>query len=160
MIDYFVREKTSECDRKIKDFFYDTFYVPEGTSTLPREILTIPYYQKYYDGLGSRKGDYCYEAYDTHRKCIIGIVWTRLISGELNIDSRVPFLMVSVSAEYRGMGVGSALMVRILSELQHAGYNKVILSVHRHNRALALYERHGFFIYDSDEENYMMMKLL
>lgn len=44
-------------------------------------------------------------------------------------------------------------------ELKRIGYEKVVLSVHRHNRAVALYERFGFSIVDSDNESYMMVKL-
>ena len=159
-IEYRVRKKTSGCDSKFEDFFYDTFYVPEGLCSLPRDILRLPYYQQYFSDLGSRKGDLCYEAFDTRTSAVIGAVWTRFIINDIKIDTNTPYLLISVSAEYRGRGIGSALLHRILSELKGNGYEKVVLSVHRHNRAVALYERFGFSIVDSDNESYMMVRLL
>ena len=159
MIDYLVREKTTGCDSRIEDFFYDTFYMPDGIAPLPRKILSLPYYQKYFDDLGSRKGDLCYEAYDTHTCDVVGAVWTRLVS-DSEIESNTPFLLISVSAEYRGRGIGTALLQRILSELKRNGFDKVILFVHRHNRAVSLYKRYGFSVYDSNNEYYKMVKVL
>jgi RimJ/RimL family protein N-acetyltransferase len=52
---------------------------------------------------------------------------------------------MSVAAGARGVGVGSALLDAALAWAAVAGYQKVVLSVFPHNeRAIALYERHGF----------------
>ncbi|HMK92672.1 MAG TPA: GNAT family protein [Thermoleophilia bacterium] len=52
---------------------------------------------------------------------------------------------MSVAAAARGVGVGSALLDAALAWAAVAGYQKVVLSVFPHNeRAIALYERHGF----------------
>lgn len=59
-------------------------------------------------------GDLCYEAYDTRTGDVIGIVWTRFIIDDIMIDKSTPYLLISVSAEYRDRGIGSALWHRIL----------------------------------------------
>jgi len=52
---------------------------------------------------------------------------------------------MSVGAEYRGIGVGSALLRAALVWAADAGYSKVVLSAFPHNtRAIIFYERHGF----------------
>lgn len=157
---YPVREKTPDCDKKIEDFFYDTFYLPFGMTSLPREILNAPYYRKFFFNLGREKGDLCFEACDTATNEIVGVVWTRLIPYDSERDYKTPFLLISVLTQYRGKGIGSSLMRRILAELKCAGYTEVILSVHYQNRAIALYEKFGFSIYGSDGDCYLMAKSL
>jgi len=52
---------------------------------------------------------------------------------------------MSVGAQYRGLGVGSALLERTIAWAAAAGFTKVVLSAFPHNtRAIAFYERHGF----------------
>lgn len=157
---YPVRKKTPACDQKIEDFFYDTFFLPPDMTPLPREILDDPYYRKFFSNLGREEGDFCFEAYEAVTNEIVGIVWTRIIHHVSECDCRAPFLLISVSAKYRGKGIGRALMRRILAELKCAGYTKVILSVHYQNRAVTLYEKFGFSIYDSDGDCYLMAKFL
>jgi ribosomal protein S18 acetylase RimI-like enzyme len=54
---------------------------------------------------------------------------------------------MSVGADHRGVGVGSALLEAALAWAAAAGFAKVMLSVFPHNtRAIAFYERHGFTI--------------
>ena len=157
---YPVRKNTPDCDKKIEDFFYDTFYLPFGMTSLPREILNTPYYRKFFFNLGREEGDFCFEAYDATTNEIVGIVWSRLIPYDSERDYKTPFLLISVLTQYRGKGIGSSLMRRILAELKCAGYTEVILSVHYQNRAIALYEKFGFSIYSSDGDCYLMAKSL
>ncbi|MGZ4199012.1 MAG: N-acetyltransferase family protein [Thermoleophilia bacterium] len=52
---------------------------------------------------------------------------------------------MSVGADYRGIGVGSALLEAALAWAASVGYVKVVLSAFPHNkRAIIFYERHGF----------------
>lgn len=157
---YSIREKNAISSSQIKDYFLDTFYLPDGMAPLPREILELPFYQKYYGNLGSQIGDVCFEAYDVLTKEIVGAVWTRIVDDDGRFDNSAPFLLIAVSSAHRGKGIGTVLLTRILSELRSLGYTKVELSVHPQNRALAFYERHGFTIYDSDTDCCQMMKYL
>ncbi len=96
------------------NFFFDTFYVPEGLEPLPREVLSLPYYQKYFINICSREGDYCFVAEDIFSKEIAGAVWTRIINDDIGTDYNTPFLLISVSAMYRGRGIGSSLLFMIV----------------------------------------------
>jgi RimJ/RimL family protein N-acetyltransferase len=52
---------------------------------------------------------------------------------------------MSVGAEYRGVGVGGALLEAAVAWAAEQRYLKVVLSAFPHNtRAIAFYERHGF----------------
>lgn len=157
---YIVSKQTSGHNIKIEDFFYDTFYVPDNLDPLPREIVKLPFYQKYICDLGCKEGDYCFVAQDSITGETVGAVWTRFIEDDVIVERGSPFLLISVSAEYRGNGIGSTLLLRILTELKEHGYTKVSLTVNKQNRAVDLYEKFGFSIYGSDDENYFMVKYL
>ena len=156
---YHVIESTSDINERIEDFFYDTFYLPEELGPLPRDIIYLPYYQRYYRNLGSREGDFCFEAYDASTNETVGIVWTRMVNDSPWLGS-VPYLLIAVAAPHRGRGIGSLLMSHILAKLRNAGYTKVALSVHRQNRAITLYKRLGFSVCGSDDESYTMIRYL
>ncbi|CAH1233464.1 Hypp751 [Branchiostoma lanceolatum] len=53
---------------------------------------------------------------------------------------------VGVDADYRGKGIGKALMERADSEARQRGCTSVFLWVKQSNRAVRLYERQGFVI--------------
>jgi ribosomal protein S18 acetylase RimI-like enzyme len=54
-------------------------------------------------------------------------------------------LGVGISSEYRGRGIGPALVLAALANAKAAGFARVELTVRESNRpALALYERFGF----------------
>ncbi len=60
-------------------------------------------------------------------------------------SARVVVLGMSVAADVRGAGVGTALLEKALTWARARGFMKVTLSVFPHNRrAIAFYERHGF----------------
>ena len=61
-----------------------------------------------------------------------------------HVDEETPELAVSLCASYRGRGMGTALMTRMLRELKARGCTKTSLSVHRKNPALKLYRRLGY----------------
>lgn len=159
IIDYSTKVQTSNFNVEMEKFFLDTFYVPENMEPLPREIFSIPYYQKYFKDICSREGDYCFIAQDILSKEVIGAAWTRIID-DIEVNCDAPFLLISVSAMYRGRGIGSLLLLHILNSLRNDGYTKVYLSVNRQNKAIKLYRRFGFLICNSDTENYTMVKEL
>jgi GNAT superfamily N-acetyltransferase len=67
-------------------------------------------------------------------------------AGRLYVDrweSEIRIVDISLLPEYRGRGVGSVLLRRILAEGAESG-KKVSIHVERFNRALALYARLGF----------------
>jgi RimJ/RimL family protein N-acetyltransferase len=61
------------------------------------------------------------------------------------LGRRTPELGMLVAAEFRGRGVGDALVRGCVAWARRAGARKIVLHVFPHNAAaLALYKRHGF----------------
>ena len=78
----------------------------------------------------------------------IGAAWYRLFSpvepGYGFIDPSMPELALAVAADWRGRGVGTALLAALLDAARTAGFAAVSLSVEPTNPAVRLYEYHGF----------------
>ena len=77
-----------------------------------------------------------------------------------HIDGETPSLAVSLYREYRGRGIGTALLREMLSLLKRKGYERVSLSVQKANYALKMYEKAGFEVVDETEEEYIMLRRL
>jgi len=58
---------------------------------------------------------------------------------------------------YRGFGIGTALMQEMLIKLKKIGYTKTSLAVQKDNYALKMYEKVGFEIIDENQEEYIMI---
>ena len=66
-------------------------------------------------------------------------------------------LAMSVYQEYRGHGIGIALLKELLSTLIAQGYPKVSLSVQKANYAVNMYLAAGFHVVGENEEEYIMV---
>ena len=79
----------------------------------------------------------------------IGYAFVRFIEGSetwRTADRVAEIETLSVLPEFRGSGLGSALMEEIYSELENEGVKEISLAVVATNSdALRFYERHGFF---------------
>ena len=69
----------------------------------------------------------------------------------------LPSFAISLYKEYRGQGIGTALMKRMLVELKERGYEKTSLAVQKANYAVRMYHNVGFEIVDENEEEYIMV---
>jgi GNAT superfamily N-acetyltransferase len=59
-----------------------------------------------------------------------------------------------VRPEARGLGIGRALIARLIERARDLGYDTMILSaLHRHDEALPLYRSSGFSPYDPGDED-------
>lgn len=77
-----------------------------------------------------------------------------------HIDDKTPSFAISVYKEYRGRGIGTALMKEMLTTLKRRGYKRASLSVQKANFAVEMYRKSGFQIVAEDEEEYLMLKNL
>ncbi len=68
-----------------------------------------------------------------------------------------PSLAVSLYKEYRGQGIGSQLMVKMLELLKKQGCERTSLAIQKANYAVKMYEDVGFKIVDEDTEEYIMV---
>lgn len=152
---YIVREMATTEYPLLKEFCYESIFVPEGEPIPPRSVVEHPLMQVYYVDFGSEKHDIAFVA-ETHGK-IVGAVWVRIMDDFGHIDDDIPSFAIAVYKEYRGKGIGTALMKRMLTELQTYGYKQASLSCQKANRAVDLYRRLGFRVIRETEEEYIMV---
>lgn len=139
----------------LKDFLYEAIFLPEGSEPPARDVIEKPELKVYTDGFGTQKGDNCLVA-DVGGRAI-GAVWTRIMDDYGHIDDDTPSFAISLYKEYRGQGIGTELMKRMLRLLKAQGYKKASLSVQKANNALKMYRRVGFETVGENEEEYIML---
>lgn len=142
----------------LDDFLYEAIFIPEGVDAPPREIINIPELQVYVRDFGKREGDICFVV-ETEEK-IVGAVWVRIMEDYGHVEDGVPSFAISLYKQYRGRGIGTAMMKRMLEELKARGYEKTSLAVQKANYAVKMYKNVGFEIVDENEEEYIMVCVL
>ena len=142
----------------LNDFLYEAIFIPEGAELPPKSIINVPELQVYVADFGRRKDDYCLVA--EMDGAVAGAVWVRIMNDYGHIDDDTPSVAISLYKEYRGCGIGTEMMKRMLSDLQERGYKKVSLSVQKANYAVKMYQRVGFEIVDENDEEYIMVSYL
>ncbi len=80
---------------------------------------------------------------------VAGAAWIRLLSEEdapnAYVDAATPVLTIGVKPEFRGQGIGSAMLEQLLVEAG-ALYDQLSVSVVSGSPALKLFERFGFAV--------------
>lgn len=145
-MDYTIRRMRTNEYALLEDFLYGAIYVPEGfEGEVPRSVIyDDPKCRAAFEDFGTLPDDRALVA--EADGCVIGACWVRTTDEYGHVDSHTPSFSISVRKDYRGRGVGSALMRGMLAELEEAGYERASLSVQKANPALRLYERLGFRI--------------
>lgn len=152
----YVIRKLKQDEVKILDtFLYEAIFIPEGVEAPPMEIINQPELRVYVDGFGTKNGDLCFVA--EFEGIIIGAVWVRIMNDYGHIDDETPSFAISLLNEYRGKGIGTELMKRMLEKLKSCGYKKTSLAVQKLNYAVKMYKNVGFEIVDENEEEYIMV---
>ena len=142
----------------LEDFLYEAIFIPEGVPAPPRSIIENEDLQVYIQDFGESSDDRCLVA-EVDGK-IVGAVWTRIMNDYGHIDDQTPSLAISLYKEYRGQGIGTELLRRMLERLSSDGYRRVSLSVQKMNYALRMYEKAGFkTVADRGEEMIMVFFL-
>ena len=83
---------------------------------------------------------------------IIGAVWTRIMNDYGHVDDSIPSFAISLYKDFRGQGIGTALMKEMIASLRGRGYKKASLAVQKANYAYRLYLKVGFIVVDENEE--------
>lgn len=151
---YTVRPLTPAEYPLLNDFLYEAIFVPAGAEKPPRNVIHTPELQVYTENFG-RPGDFAIAA-EVNGK-IIGAAWARIMNDYGHIDDKTPSLAVSLYDEYRGHGIGTALLKALLDAIREAGYERTSLSVQKENRAAKLYEKLGFSTVRKTNEEYIMV---
>lgn len=157
-MDYIIRKMEAFEYPFLKDFLYEAIFQRDETNLLPKTIINEPSLKVYIEDFGKKKDDYCLCA-EVDKK-IVGAVWVRNINGYGNIDNITPEFAISINKDYRGYGLGTAMMKKMLWYLKNAGYSKTSLSVQKDNYALKMYLYVGFEIIDENTEEYIMVNYL
>ena len=139
-------------------FLYEAIFVPEGVEPPPKTIITSPELQLYVEHFGESEDDHGLVAEVDGN--IVGAVWVRIMNDYGHIDAETPSLAISLYKEYRGLGIGTAMMKEILALLKAQEYKQVSLSVQKANYAAKLYQKVGFKIVRENEEEYIMVNYL
>jgi ribosomal protein S18 acetylase RimI-like enzyme len=155
---YVIREIHQSEIPLLKDFTYEAIYQRDENNPVSRDILNRPELKVFYEKFG-KPDDLCFIA-EVDKK-IVGAVWTRILSGPTkgfgNIDDETPEFAISLCKEYRGKGIGTALMKSMLDLLKQRGYKQTSLSVQKDNYAIKMYQAIGFCIIKETEEEYLMI---
>lgn len=139
----------------LEDFLYEAIFIPKGVEAPPRNIIELPELQVYITDFGKRPDDICFLA-ETDGKPA-GAVWVRVMEDYGHLEEGVPSFAISLYKEYRGQGIGTVLMERMLQELAERGYEKASLAVQKANYAVRMYQKVGFEIVGENKEEYLMM---
>lgn len=154
-MEYSIREMKKTEYPLLDNFLYEAIFLPEGAQPPEKSIIYLPELQVYVADFGKKKDDICYLAEVNNE--VAGAVWVRDMNDYGHVEDGVPSFAISLYKEYRGYGIGTALMKRMLCELKARGYEKASLSVQKANYAVRMYLNVGFTIIDEHEEEYIML---
>jgi ribosomal protein S18 acetylase RimI-like enzyme len=139
----------------LEDFLFEAIFIPEGVAPPSREIIKQPELQVYVENFSKKQGDLALCAVSDQK--IVGAVWGRIMNDYGHIDDETPSLAISLYKDYRGHGIGTALMRAVIEEYRKIGYKRLSLAVQKVNYAVKLYEKVGFKIVSENDEEYIMI---
>jgi len=119
--------------------------------------VSDPAISRYLEDWG-RPGDAAVVALDPSDHRRVGAAWYRLMLPERPgygfVDASTPEIVIAVVPDYRGHGVGMALLRKLLETARSKGFDALSLTVRRDNPvAWRLYELNGFVkLFDSGSE--------
>lgn len=157
-MDYMIREIAKNEYSLLNKFLYEAIFIPDGIEPPDKSIIHNPELQVYIRDFGKYKDDYCLIAEADNK--IIGAVWARIMEDYGHIDDMTPSLAISLYNDYRGHGIGTDMMKRMLRLLKNNGYKRVSLSVQKENYAVKMYLKVGFVIKCENNEEYIMVNYL
>jgi ribosomal protein S18 acetylase RimI-like enzyme len=145
LADYKIRPLTKADQAFLWEMLYQSFFVPEGKSPFERNIVNRPENARYVEDWGC-ENDSGFVAVNGNNQSI-GAVWLRLFKdnekGFGYVDAKTPEFGIAVLPEYRGKGLGTILLSRLIEATEDV-YEYLSLSVADENPAQHLYRRLGF----------------
>jgi ribosomal protein S18 acetylase RimI-like enzyme len=129
----------------LEDFCYQLIFVPPGRDAPPRDVIFEPSVHVYIKDFG-KADDFCLVA--EQDGLVVGAAWSRILAepgreGFGYVDDKTPELAIAVLPEYRGKGIGTALLATLIDGLARRGYESLSLSVQKENPAAGLYRQLG-----------------
>ncbi|WP_160036944.1 GNAT family N-acetyltransferase [Paenibacillus sp. An7] len=144
---YSIRPVTEQDVPFLWDMLYESLYVPEGKEPFNRNVIKEPFLSKYVEDWG-REGDLGYIAVNDEG-LPLGSITARFFNEDNKgfgfVGNDVPELGIALKEEYRGIGIGKALLQMLIDVLKEKEIKKVSLSVAPDNiAAMKLYQGFGF----------------
>ncbi len=142
------------------EMLYQALFIPPNATPLPKEIIFQPELAKYVQNWGFDE-DRGLIAVLEDGQTLVGAVWLRMFTsnnpGYGYINDSIPELSIAVLAKYRGQGIGTKLLTKLLSQVKNQ-YSAVSLSVSPKNPAFRLYHRFGFKVVTQQNNSLIMKK--
>ena len=154
-MDYKIRPIHTDEIYLLNDFIYEAIFQRDENNLLPRDVIFKPDIWIYVEDFGKKPDDLCLVAECDGKIC--GAVWTRIINAFGHVDNDTPEFAISLYKEYRGHGIGTAMMREILILLKEKGYKQTSLAVQKDNYAVRMYKEVGFETAAELEEEYLMI---
>ena len=154
-MDYIIRDIKDVEILLLNTFLYEAIFIPEGVDAPPKSIINSPELQVYISDFGMQTHDRALIA-ELDGKAV-GAVWVRIMNDYGHVDEDTPSFAISLHREYRRLGIGTAMMRKMLSILKNCGYEQASLAVQKANYAVKMYQKVGFDIVDENEEEYIMI---
>ena len=153
-----IRQLRSDKTSLLEEFVYEAIFIPAGMEKPSRDIINLPELRLYYENFGSGTADCCVAAEVNQR--VIGAAWSRIMNDYGHVDEQTPSLAIALYADYRGKGIGTRLMRKLLELLKEKGYKQASLSVQKENYAVNMYRKLGFEVVRETDEEYIMIRKL
>lgn len=154
-MNYQIREIKEQEYYLLEDFLYEAIFIPKGAAAPPKSIIQQPELQVYIADFGKKKDDIGLVA-EVDEK-IVGAVWVRIMNDYGHLNDTTPSFAISLYKEYRGFGIGTAMMKKMLCVLKERGYTQSSLAVQKANVAVEMYKKVGFQIVEEKGEEYLML---
>lgn len=154
-MNYTIREINAAEYPLLEDFLYEAIFIPQGVEPPPRSIINNDELQVYIKDFGEKPDDRCLVAEADGET--VGAVWVRIMEDYGHVDDETPSFAISLYKEYRGHGIGTALMVKMLELLRESSYKKASLAVQKKNYAVKMYKKVGFEVVGENAEEYIMV---
>lgn len=154
-MNYQIREIKEQEYYLLEDFLYEAIFIPKGVAAPPKSIIQQPELQVYIADFGKKKDDIGLVA-EVDGK-IVGAVWVRIMNDYGHLNDTTPSFAISLYKEYRGFGIGTAMMKKMLCVLKERGYTQSSLAVQKANVAVEMYKKVGFQIVEEKGEEYLML---
>jgi len=157
-MNYAIREINKSEIPLLSEFIYESIFTPAGFALPERSVINHPSIQVYIEGFGTKVDDFCLVSEMDDK--IVGAAWIRIMHDFGHVDDETPSLAMSLYTEYRGLGIGTALLSELLLRIKAKGYKKTSLSVQKANYAVKMYKKLGYEVVKENEEEYIMVKYL
>ncbi len=151
-----VRDALGTDEEFLREMQYQSIFVPPGEPPVPSSLVDSDELARYYRGFGDRVGDVGRIA-ELGSGRPVGAAWVRQLIGADPgfgyVDDRTPEVVVAVTEEHRGRGIGTALLTSLFDDVP-----RCCLSVDARNPALRLYESLGFKVHATDGQSLTMLR--